>query len=219
MVQGGSRPVPREARRRLPPRFAWTVVALTAAAALTLLFVLRAPRRGDAQARPAAVVESTVGTVWVRGTDTPVSRFLVADYAIPVGSGLRSSADGRASLRLSSGHSLKLDKLTQIRLLADGRVALDGGRIYVDPGDASEGSAQLTVTTPFGAVRGVGMQVEVHLRDNGMRVLVREGAVEVLRAGGDRRVTGGNELRIDPEGTLSQREIVTDEPEQDWSKD
>lgn len=173
-------------------------VALTAAASLALWFVLQTPLRENARTRSAAKVESSEGTVWVRGTDTPVSRFLLADYAVPVGSGLRSSANGRASLRLSSGHSLTLDPLTQLRLLGGDRLALDGGLIHVDSGRIRGGIAELTVTTPHGDVRGTEMQVEIRLDDDGLRLRVLEGAIDLLRQDGDQRLVKGRELTVDP---------------------
>jgi ferric-dicitrate binding protein FerR (iron transport regulator) len=197
-------------------RYAWAAVALVAAASLTLLFVFRAPPAGEASTAPAAVVESIVGTVWVHGTDTPVSRFLLADHTVPVGSGLRSSGGGRVSLLLSSGHSLKLDRSTQVRLLGDGLVALDDGRIYAASGTDHDDAAELTVTTPFGEVRGVRMQVEVRSQDDGLQVRLREGAVELVREGEELRIGAGEELTVDPQGTVTRRELATDGPEWDW---
>lgn len=179
-------------------RYTWAAVALTAAASLTLLFVLRTPPGESARTTPAATVESLVGTVWVHGTDTPVSRFLLADYAVPVGSGLRSSANGRASLRLSSGHSLTLDPLTQVRLLGGDRLALDGGLVRVDSGRIPGGVAELTVTTPHGDVRGTEMQVEIRLDDDGLRLRVHEGAIDLSRQDGDQHLVKGSELTVGP---------------------
>ena len=190
-----------------------------AATPLALLFVFRAPPAGEVSTAEAALVESIVGTVWVRGTDTPVSRFLLADYAVPVGSGLRSSADGRVALRLSSGHSLRLDGSTLVRLLGDDLVALDGGRIYVDSEIDHDNAAALTVTTPLGEVRGARMQVEVRSQDDGLRVRLREGTVELVREGERLSVEEGEELTVDPQGTLTRRELSSDGPEWDWLVD
>jgi ferric-dicitrate binding protein FerR (iron transport regulator) len=168
------------------------------------------PPLGDAEATAAARVESIVGIVWVRGTDTPVSRFLLADYAVPVGSGLRSSASGRVSLRLSSGHSLTLETLTQLRLLGGDRVALDHGVIHVDSGPTQDVRAALTITTPRGEIRGSEMQVEIRLEDDGLRLRVRDGEVDLV--GRDRvwRVVKGSELTVDPEDTVVRRDLVAD---------
>jgi hypothetical protein len=174
-------------------------VALTAAVSLILLFVLRMPLRVDGPLRPAAQVESIEGTVWVRGTDTPVSRFLLAGYAVPVGAGLRSSASGRVSLRLTSGHSLTLESLTQARLLSGDRVALDSGMIHVESRiDVPGGIAELTVTTPYGSVRGAEMRVEIRLWGDGLWLRVHEGAVNLVRDDGSQHVAKGSELTVGP---------------------
>jgi ferric-dicitrate binding protein FerR (iron transport regulator) len=185
-----------QAQPKSRARVAWIAATLAAALSVILLVVLRAPSDDQGTTTPAGMVESLVGTVWVRGTDTPVSRFLREGYAVPVGSGLRSSKNGRTKIRLASGQSLRLDTLTQVRLLGDGRVALDSGTVHVESEEGAEAGDGLTITTPFGEIHEAGARFEVRLQDDGLRIRVHEGAVDLVREDGNRRIEEGSELSI-----------------------
>jgi ferric-dicitrate binding protein FerR (iron transport regulator) len=189
------------------------------AASLALMIATRGPFGVRAVAEPTTVVEAMTGTVWVRGTETAVSRFLRVGDAVPLGSGLRSAKGGRAAIRLASGHSLRLDNSTEIRMLDGGRIAFDSGTIYVDSGADSTTVDALAVTTAIGEIREVGTQFEVRLKDDGLRLRLREGAVDLRRDGEVVQVAEGVELTIDSDGTATRRVIAGYGSEWEWLVD
>ena len=101
------------------------------------------------------------------------------------------------TIRLATGQSLRLDPSAHVRLLDDGRVALDGGTIHVDSGVTSEG---LIVTTALGEIREAGARFEARLRDDGLRIRLHEGAAYLVRGDGEQQIEEGSELTVGRNG-------------------
>ena len=82
-------------------------------------------------------VEALTGAARVRdvepGPDAPFRNVAVGER-IPVGTELATSSEGRAALRLASGHSVRLDTATRVRWLSHDSFALESGAVYVDSG-------------------------------------------------------------------------------------
>jgi len=197
----------RDAHHRSRRRYAWAAAVVVTATILALIVVVWVPFGVRSVTEPTTVVESMTGTVWVRGTETAVSRFLRVGDDVPLGSGLRSARGGRAAIRLASGHTVRLDTSTEIRILDGGRVALDSGTIHVDSRTDSIAVDALSITTPFGEIREIGAQFEVRVDDDGLRVRLREGAVDLRHEGEALRVTEGTELMIESDGTATRRPL------------
>ncbi len=211
-----------EVRRRSRRRTTWIGVGLAAAASLMLAITIQVLTVGNGiPQRPVAtiLVESLAGPVWIRSTGeerTLHSRALEVGEAVPLGSTLKTDDEGRAAIRLASGHSVRLDGTTSIRLLDAHSIALDEGAIYVDSGLDTRSATPLDVHTPFGLVREIGTQFEIRLVSDSVRVRLREGAVVVHHDDQAHEVQFGTELELDPDGTVTRRALSTYGPAWEW---
>lgn len=148
-------------RRRLWTRVG-AAVALAAAVGGVLLF-RSAP---EAPVAPPALAPIVAHVQFVRGTTAPA-----AD--IRAGAVLQLPAGATASLDWN-GATLRLDGGTHLRFDGAEVATLQRGAVYY-AGDGRR--AAVTLRTLFGDVRDVGTRFEVRLRDDGVVVRVREGAV------------------------------------------
>jgi hypothetical protein len=139
---------------------------------------------------------------------------LSVDESVSVGSEVTTGPDGGVALTTHSGHSVRLDRDTRIRVLADSTIALVLGAVYVDSGAEPRGS--LDIRTPVGTVRDVGTQFETRLAADGLTVRVREGSASIAAPSGAVEVEAGWEVAVDPSGRTTRREIRPDGPEWDW---
>ena len=195
---------------------------MAAAASLILAITMQLlPVGNGVPQRTAAtiLVESLAGPAWIRSTGeggTLQPRALEAGDEVPLESRLTTDDGGRAAIRLASGHSVRLDGETSIRLLDAGSIALDEGAIYVDSGLEARSATPLDVHTPLGLVREIGTQFEVRLEGDSVRVRLREGAVVVHHGNQTHEVQGGSELELDPDGSVTRRELSTYGPVWEW---
>jgi ferric-dicitrate binding protein FerR (iron transport regulator) len=120
---------------------------------------------------PPAVPLAVVARVEsVRG-----SAGITAGQELRAGAELRLASDATASLRWN-GATLRLDGRTRLRLDGAKLATLHGGAVYYADERAGNG---VTLRTPFGEVRDIGTRFEVRLRDDALRVRVRDGTVAV----------------------------------------
>lgn len=169
-------------RRRARVRFLWTAGTLAAAASI-ILAIAWSVLRVDASVR----VESLAGPV------------TVGDREIETGEG------GRVAVRLASGHSVRLDGSSKVRILGRAALALDRGAVSVDSG--ARASHPLRLETPLGEVRETGTRYEVRLKADSLRIRVHEGSVTLEAEDGLHRVGALTELQIDRRGSVTTREI------------
>jgi ferric-dicitrate binding protein FerR (iron transport regulator) len=130
----------------------------------------------------------------------------VRDEAV-AGTALRTPPGGRAVLAWPGGATVRVDADTRLAL-ADGRVTLAAGAIYVD-GDAATAGTAPEVATPLGLVRHLGTRYEVRVAPERLQVTVRDGRVEV--ASGDERMAadGGERLTVVPGGAVARERVAT----------
>jgi transmembrane sensor len=136
---------------------------------------------------------------------------------IPPGSTVTTAGASRVSLRLESGHSVRLDAESSVHLLADGRLALDRGAVYVDSDGAPEGEAPVVVSTPLGRVREIGTRFEVRLEAEALRVRLRDGAVVVRADGAEHEVAAGEELLVSELDGVHRTTISPHDPAWAWT--
>jgi ferric-dicitrate binding protein FerR (iron transport regulator) len=175
-------------RRRARARFLWTAGALAAAASVVLA-IAWSVFRVDAPVRVDVRVESLAGPV------------TVGDREIETGEG------GRVAVRLASGHSVRLDGSSKIRILGRVALALDRGAVYVDSGSHGPAAEPLRLETPLGEVRETGTRYEVRLKADSLRIRVSEGSVTLEAEDGLHTVAALTELQIDRRGSVTTREI------------
>ncbi len=210
-----------EVRQRSRTRTIWMGVGLAAAASLMLAITIQVLTVGNGVPQGAAatiLVESLVGPAWIRSSDEGgalQSRALEIGDEVPLESSLTTDEEGRAAILLASGHSVRLGGTTLIRLLGSASIALDKGTIYVDSGTDARSTA-LDIHTPLGLVREIGTQFEINVADDSVRVRLREGAVVVHHDNQTHEVRVGTELELDPDGSVTRRELSTYGPEWEW---
>jgi ferric-dicitrate binding protein FerR (iron transport regulator) len=137
-------------------------------------------------------------------------------WTVPRGGAVATGPDGRVALRAPTGHSLRLDVGTTLRVLAGAEFVLEQGAVYVDSGagQASPG-AVVRIHTPYGSVEDRGTQFEARLDGGSLTLRVREGVVSVSRDG-ERLVTNaGQSLRVGAAGTVDRADDPG--PGEGWS--
>ena len=180
----GSRPGPSEewlARMRVQVHEEWlhsvrqrrrvrrfSVVAVAAVVIVAVLLIL--PRETTDPVVPPAMIAQVQA---VRGTISPV----VAPAAkVPEGTWIETGAGSAISLDWN-GATLRLGEDTRLRLDSAQLATLERGAMYFDGHAAS-----VVIRTPLGDIRDLGTQFEVRLREETLRVRVREGRVDLRGA-------------------------------------
>jgi len=173
-------------------------VALVAAAATVFLVV-----------RPGTTV-----------APTPIARVVAANGPVPIeiaggraavgqtiaaGSNIRTNGTSRATVTLIDGGELRIDANTVATFVDAHTIHLERGAIYLDSGASTPGS--VTIRTASGTVRDIGTRFEVRAGDRDLRVRVRDGAVQLERAGRIDRALKGTELLARADGTVSTRPV------------
>ena len=210
-----------EVRRRSRRRYAWTAAALATAASLVLALTLTfLPPGSDVPTGSHAtiLVEALAGSAWSRFNAEENRSLEVGDPLRP-GSELATAEESRAAIRLASGHSVRLDASTRIRLREDGSLAVDRGAVYVDSGLDATTIDALDVHTPLGVVEEIGTQFEVRLENDSLRVRLREGTVVVHQDDRDHELQVGTELELSPDGSVTRRALPTHGSEWEWFVD
>lgn len=180
-----------ESRRRRRQFAGWAVAAGVAATAVTVWMIglPQAPTR-----EPVATLARVAGDVQQDDGDgrwMPV----VAASSVPGGARLRTGAGGRAAVRLDDGVEIRLDTGTLLAFEDAGHATLAEGAVYVDSG-AGHGAADFALETPAGVVRHLGTQYEARLRDQELRVAIREGRVQLDGPAGNLAAGAGEQLLV-----------------------
>ncbi len=167
-------------------------------ATIASLSVLKGPG-GASYAETVAAIDKQFGIIRVTGPSA-------GSGSVTSGQTLETGAASGIALAWSRGGSLRIDAASRVLFESRTRVHLLEGRLYYDTvSDALSGiappagSARLLVETPHGTLRHLGTQFAAELRDDELRVFVREGAVRV--ESGDLRETAaaGQGLRVAPD--------------------
>jgi hypothetical protein len=128
----------------------------------------------------------------------------------------------RASLRMSDGAVVRLDAGSALRLASAAAVDLLDGALYADTGAheaPGRAGAALEVRTDLGTVRDVGTRFMVRLDGSdgrALRVLVREGAVEIDHESGSDVAQTGEEIVVRGDGSLARSPVAAWGEEWDW---
>lgn len=93
-----------------------------------------------------------------------------------------TTGQARLSLGWESGHDVRLNLGTRIRVVEDHQLTLETGQVYVQgPGL----TGPLTVNTAVGPVRDIGTQFMVTANAGEVDIKVREGEISLVRASGE----------------------------------
>jgi hypothetical protein len=195
-----------QARARHMRRLTASGVSLLAAAAAVFL----AMRAGSTVAQPALAPIATVvaahGDVTMEIAGGRAAAAAVGQ-TIAAGSNIRTNDGSRATVTLIDGGELRIDAKTVATLVDAHTIHLERGAIYIDSGASTPG--RFTVRTASGTVRDIGTRFEVRAGDHDLRVplsiKVRDGAVQLERAGRIDRALEGTELLARADGTVSTK--------------
>lgn len=202
------------------PRRPLRALALGLAAALALAVGLAGwwGSRSDRVPPTVAWVEAVTGDVHLGAAANPVA----AGESVPLGAAIWSGgagSEGRASLRLAGGATVRLDAGTRLRFTSASALELERGALYVDTGSGPRRLAAIEVRTPLGTVRDVGTRFAVRLMAPGKEALlvrVRDGEVLTEHRGRAWRTPAGQELILRRDGTAERRGVATHGAEWDW---
>jgi len=193
--------------------------ALVAAASLVLALALRAtlPWSNGRSDRFPVQVASLHGEVLAHGANGSQPWGLLPDSRIPTGSTVITADSSRVALRLHSGHSVRLDFGSTLRLLPGGGLALDRGALYVDSGTDAPSASPLQVLTPLGRVEEIGTRFEIRLERDRLRVRLRDGAVVVESGAVRHEIGAGAELLMERDGSIRRSPIAAHDAAWSWT--
>jgi len=203
-------------RRRAASAGRYALLAAAAAIVCLAAYSLMRGPAGDAGPVPVELVAGKARIGQGSGSSVSDLRDLRPSDVVTSSSVIVTSGSDRAALRLPTGHSLKLDRGSQIRLLAPTSVALDRGAVYVDSGPGVTEGKKISVETWLGRLEEIGTQFEVRLASAAVRIRVREGAVVLHQADENHQVSVGTEMEVRPDGSTASREIATNGGEWTW---
>ena len=115
-----------------------------------------------------------IGSVEVDGTAPRIGD------ALEAGMQLRTHTASRVAMAMANGQILRVDENTELLALADDRLRLTYGAVYIDSAD-SQPSASVFVETDYGVAHDVGTQFQVRIDDTGLMIGVRDGLVNLAR--------------------------------------
>jgi len=186
-------------RKRRRATYVMTIAAGILAVVGAWLWSLRP---GDGLGASVARVEKIYGRPVSHLPSSQADGILVVSQDLHVGEEVSTGDADLVAVRWRNGAALRLDRGTTISLLADNRLALQQGAVYVDskitglaPSEnlrenshldlveaRQRRTPDLTIQTPAGNVRHLGTQFEARLSSQALRVSVREGRVEIRRS-------------------------------------
>lgn len=194
-------------------------VSYALAASLAAALVVAASNLVLRPQQAIAVAMVLQGATEILTPDSELWRPLDRADALYPGTQIRTLEDGRVSLDLPLGTSLRVNANTRLSLASADRIALERGTVYLDSGPGVR-TAQLVVDTAHGAVRDVGTQFEVASEAISLRVRVREGRIEIDQPSGsaDLRADAGEELMLRGTGSIERRSIAPDAAAWAWTE-
>jgi hypothetical protein len=132
------------------------------------------------------------------------------------GASLRTLAGGSVALALDGGASLRLAAATEVQMDGPRRILLRSGTLYLD--NAGSVGAGYQIETPVGTARDIGTQFELRVADGVLRLRVREGRVEIDRAGQLLAGSAGEQLEIDVLGGVTRSPIAATDMAWQWAE-
>ncbi len=168
----------RSRRGRRP--WVWALAA-SLVLALVLLYRLPAPSPGQTTGHQLAQLEKVIGRVTLRsGESTHLMTAGQTESGLHAGQVLVTGAASSLAMRWANGASVRLDQHSELLLDDAGRLALTGGRLYMDTESALADSPALTVQTPHGEVQHLGTQFMTRVTARETAVSVRQGKVAFM---------------------------------------
>lgn len=199
-------------------RVVWVAAAGVAGVAVCAAVLLKiAPSPQSSEAQQVASVARINGQLQTFGPEARWASRTVGENLI-IGETVATPATSRAALSFRDGLSVRLDHGTRIELVAENRVRLHVGALYVDaPPISGARRNALTVETATVSIQHLGTQYSVRTVVDWLEVGVREG--HVLINGGDGVYTGspGEKLHLTSAGQVTRTPLAPDDAEWRWA--
>lgn len=199
-------------------RMVWAAAAGVAAVAVgaAVLFKI-APSMQSSEPQQIASVVRVDGQLQALGLEARwASR--AAGENLTIGETAATTNNSRAALGFRDGLSVRLDHGTRVEFLAENRVRLHTGALYVDappiPGVRHD---RLTVETATASIQHLGTQYSVRTVVDGLEVGVREGHVRINGSGGVHTGNPGEKLHLTNAGQLTRTPLPSDDAEWQWA--
>ncbi len=200
--------------RRLVRRAMIAALCGVAATVMLLVYLGRArPDKVPAAGSVVATMARIEGEPLIVRGDAAGPQPLTMDRAINAGDVIDTGSTSRASLVMGDGSSLRIDRVSRVRLIAAAALELLDGVAYIE---TSPGSTGFEVRTPVGSVRDIGTQFEVRVASGAVRIRVRTGKVELQRGSAVTSATAGTETVVS-EGAVTVHELAPYGPEWAWT--
>ncbi|MEM7482031.1 MAG: FecR domain-containing protein [Acidobacteriota bacterium] len=197
------RSVVRRGRRRR-----WALGAVAAAAVGLVASWFAFDPWGSTAPRQVAVVEAIHGAVTLSQGGERAGRLLRTGDELDSRTVLETASDGRVSLRWADGQSLRMDVDSLVHLESPRHLRLARGAVYFDSGEFSAAAdPRLEIRTDYGTVWDIGTQFEVRVRNQRLRVRVREGLVRVDQGKRSLEAGIGEELTIHSSGAVKRSSV------------
>lgn len=194
---------PGERRRSWMAVAAVAAGAMVAVAATWILLGRGAAPPAEGPVVAAGALHFATGAVSLRmgAAGVPVA----AGASLAPDSVVASGDTGRGTILLTGGVELRFDRNTSIRLASPVEISLERGAVYVDTTARQGPASPITIRAEGTSVRDIGTRYEVRLVNEGLRVRVRDGRVEVRRGVDRDEADRGTELVVTPTGVRRAR--------------
>jgi ferric-dicitrate binding protein FerR (iron transport regulator) len=203
-------------REKIAQRRGRTWLLLAGAASVAALAIaLSLPWNATSTKSQVATVARVIGTAEL-ATDGDWTPMTTTGDALAKGARLRTLAGGGVALAFDGGASLRLAAATEVEMDGPRRVLLRSGTLYLDNGGSV--GAGYEIETPAGTAHDVGTQFELRVADGVLRLRVREGRVEIDRAGQLLTGSAGEQLEIDSLGGVTRWPIAATDMAWQWAE-
>jgi len=207
----------KKVRSRQRRRLSYRLAAALATMAIGLIAVLQlVPLGPPVPIASTAVLEG--GVIVLRPGAANWEPITDIQIELVSGTRLRTQVDGRVSLNLARGISLRVNSESELTLISPDHIDLAAGTVYVDSGRGVR-TNRFEIATSFGVVRDIGTQFEVRLSPAVLRVRVREGLVQLYRDTDEHELSGtaGEEVQVLSTGAVERAPISAYDPEWIWA--
>ena len=203
-----------------PARRSWQRPAMALAASLAVAAVALGVIQTRTPDTPLTVAKLTRQSGAVESGSTGNWRPTTAGQSLTAGQELVTGPGGKAALTLRHGVTVRLDTDTRVALKGIDRIVVERGAVYLDAGLEPSPDTSVRIDSAFGSTRHLGTQYEVRVADNGMRVSVREGRVELAAANAPPvTALAGEQLSVDPAGRVERGTVDKRDPGWNWISD
>ncbi len=140
-------------------------------------------RRRATKALAVLVSTGVTGSVAWQGWESEAARIWRAEYSTRTGE--------QQKIQLADGTAIFLNTVSGVNTFFDAKqrlIVLEAGEMMVQTGHADQLNRPLMIATRFGLLRPLGTRFLVRKMEEGIRLSVFEGAVEIMTKQGQRRV-------------------------------